>query len=385
MRASAPLLLLDNGDVNKGYGRQPELKFETAMKAMAHMGYAAANVGEQDLLLGLDYLKYVQDFANVPLVSANIVSQDGTPIFQPFVLHKVQAGQKEMTVGVVGLISASFKEEIETSNPEFVVEDYVPVVERIFAQIQDKADIVLVLAHMSEDEACMVAERFPQIHFIIASHSGDDPLMTAVVCDGVPIGFAGIDGKNLGIARFELSGGQVRLSEYATRKLDGTLEGSPAIVAMLQDYQYMVKAERLVESFPRIRHGEAQFAGKKSCQTCHQGSASLFSKDKHAHAFDALVGEGSDYDPECVRCHTVGFGYISGFMSPDATPELEHVGCENCHGPGSAHNAAPLEKGYGTVTEETCRSCHDLANSPNFVYEEYRRKLTPHGEPALSG
>lgn len=385
MRASTPVLLLDNGDVNKGYGRQPELKFETAMKAMTHMRYAAVNIGEQDLLLGLDYIKYVADFASVPLLSANIVDHDGTPIFQPFILHKARVGQKEVTVAVIGIISTSFKEDIETSNPGFVVEDYVPAVERIIGQVQSETNIMLVLAHMSEDEACTLAEQFSQIDFVIASHSGDDPFMTPVVREGVPIGFAGADGKNLGIARFEVGEGRARLSEYATRKLDGTLENAPAIVAMLQDYQHMVKAERLVESFPRIEHGEAQFTGNQACRTCHQVSHSLFSKDKHAHAFDALVEDGTDYDPECVRCHTVGFGYVSGFVSHDATPELEHVGCEGCHGPGSTHSEAPLGESYGEVTEETCRSCHDLANSPNFVYEEYREKLTPHAESPLQG
>jgi hypothetical protein len=48
-------------------------------------------------------------------------------------------------------------------------------------------------------------------------------------------------------------------------------------------------------------------------------------------------------DPECVVCHTVGFGYNTGYKNASKTPHLSHVGCESCHGPGSGHAADPRE------------------------------------------
>src|SRR5262249_57377371 len=46
------------------------------------------------------------------------------------------------------------------------------------------------------------------------------------------------------------------------------------------------------------------------------------------------------FDGECIVCHTVGFAYTTGFADEKKTPLLKDVGCENCHGPGSAHIAA---------------------------------------------
>jgi hypothetical protein len=74
--------------------------------------------------------------------------------------------------------------------------------------------------------------------------------------------------------------------------------------------------------------------------------------------------------------------YQSGYLGLEASPEMHNVGCENCHGPGSAHVAAEngeievaeeeLKKLRETVrlpmmeAEENCVQCHDLDNSFEF-------------------
>jgi len=158
-------------------------------------------------------------------------------------------------------------------------------------------------------------------------------------------------------------------------KLDDAYVDSPRMLALIQAYQQMLKVENLLEAYPRSVYGEAAFAGNQSCKRCHSLPSWRYKKDKHAHAFDIIVEKGHDYDPECVRCHTVGFGYMTGFVSAEKTPELVHVGCEDCHGPGSKHIEKPMEGGYGEVAKETCESCHNIENSPKFVYDEYIKKI----------
>jgi hypothetical protein len=369
------VLLVDNGDVNSGYGRQPELKYETAMKAMAAMDYAAVNVGEEDLLLGSDYLRYVADFTAVPLVSANLVDYDGQPIFEPYLLPRLTKNGAALTAAVIGIISTTFREDIEFANPHIIVEDYVPILEEILESIQGEADIVVLLAHMNEIEAGELVEQFPQIDIIIASHCGDDPFLSPLLVNDVPVGFAGTGGTNVGVARFDLDAETARLASYSAVQLDGTFGESARIQVLLEEYQQMVRAENLLEALPRIEHGQAYFTGNESCVRCHSLPTIRFRKDKHAHAFDVIREGDQEYDPECVQCHTVGFGYESGFISVDKTPDLVHVGCEDCHGPGSKHIENPRQERYAAVEEETCVSCHNLENSPNFVYEEYVKKI----------
>jgi hypothetical protein len=370
-----PVLLLDNGDINKGYGRQPELKYETAMKAMAEMKYDAANVGEQDLLLGLDYLKYVADFTSFPLISANIVDSTGAPIFKSYITQKIKASNAIMTAGIIGIISPDFKEQVEENNPEITVEDYRPVLDRLVKKLRPKVDLLVLLAHTNNGEAGAIGRQYPGFDLIIASHNGDDPLAVPEKAGNVPIMFAGTNGMHVGAAVLSLQSHRANLLKYTPEKLDERFADSSVILALLQDYQQMLKAERLLESYPRSEYGDVTFSGNQSCKRCHSLPTVRYRKDEHAHAFDPIVKKKHDYDPECVRCHTVGFGYQTGFISPETTPDLKHVGCEDCHGPGSKHVEKPMEGKYGEVTKQTCETCHNVENSPKFVYDEYMKKI----------
>ncbi|MBI4832085.1 MAG: NapC/NirT family cytochrome c [Candidatus Lindowbacteria bacterium] len=350
------------------------------MKAMAEMGYLAANVGEQDLLIGHEYLKYVSDFTGVPLLSANIANVRGEKVFQQSVTQQINASGKPATVAVTGVISPDFKEAVEETNPDLIVEDYGPVLEKLIPQLRKKADMLILLGHMTEEEARVTAAGFPEIDLIIASHSGDDPNLAPVTVGNTSIAYAGAKGMHVGICRFTVGGGRAKFQSYTAKKLDKTIADSDRILTVLDDYQQMVKAESLLESLPRTEHPEAEFTGNKSCMKCHSWSSYRFrKKDKHAHAFEPIAKKGREYDPECVECHTVGFGYLTGFITPDSTPQLENVGCENCHGPGGKHIKEPFKNKYGEVKQETCETCHNPENSPKFIYKERIKKIRHKG------
>jgi hypothetical protein len=128
------------------------------------------------------------------------------------------------------------------------------------------------------------------------------------------------------------------------------------------------------------------FTGSLSCKSCHEPAYDQWSKTGHAHALDALKKVGSDRDPECVICHVIGMEYEGGYVAEARTPHLAGVGCENCHGPGSAH---VLSSGAAATTppKTACVKCHTPEQSSGFAghEEEYMKKIMHWKERAATG
>ena len=145
---------------------------------------------------------------------------------------------------------------------------------------------------------------------------------------------------------------------------------------------------------------EFAFAGVKTCKKCHRKVWKTWKKTPMAESFTILMpGEraemktkagldpNKDYtkDASCLPCHTTGYGKPGGFVSVEATPDLMGVGCEACHGAGTAYNK--VMKKHGRIYSEdemihtglnldprvTCLSCHN-EKSPT---SEFQEKIDP--------
>lgn len=101
------------------------------------------------------------------------------------------------------------------------------------------------------------------------------------------------------------------------------------------------------------------YVGYKACVECHEEEVETWKNMKHAGAFDTLE-EKYLSNPKCVACHSTGFGKKGGFVDIGSTPEMKHVQCEMCHGPGSRHVAEGRDQRtpYNNV-RNVCTDCHN--------------------------
>lgn len=134
---------------------------------------------------------------------------------------------------------------------------------------------------------------------------------------------------------------------------------------------------------------DAEYVGVAKCKACHKAQFDIWEKSPHAGAFAKLSAEDQKKD-ECLACHTTGMG---GTAAADA--DLNSVGCEACHGPGSLYRKVTImskskyktdpegqrklaiEAGLVIPDESTCTKCHN-EKSPNFKgfnHEEYLAKI----------
>lgn len=109
----------------------------------------------------------------------------------------------------------------------------------------------------------------------------------------------------------------------------------------------------------------ASYVGSKQCADCHYDQYANFiehsNKSKSDHSVRLMAPKLTPEElRECYGCHTTGYTRPGGFRSFEETPDLGHVGCEGCHGPGSVHvltgDRADIR---GSLTIEICRPCHE--------------------------
>ena len=217
---------------------------------------------------------------------------------------------------------------------------------------------------------------------------------------------------------------------------DRDREALNPVLKILEDYARQVKDLQLVKTVPQIAHPvqvqlpneKVTFIGSEQCKKCHIKEFAIWqqdaigSKKKHSHskAFEALVKyarkpKNRQFDPECVVCHTVGYGYQTGYHGEDSA-KFKEVGCENCHGPGNPHASNPdnlefrrlmspwkshkddllppperMALGYNQLTpaeqkivknvNDLCQKCHDTDNDPTFKFELFWPRIR-HGRGA---
>jgi hypothetical protein len=128
--------------------------------------------------------------------------------------------------------------------------------------------------------------------------------------------------------------------------------------------------------------------GSAACQSCHAEAFSWWRDHPHGRAYSTLETRHKQYNLACVGCH------VTGYLQPGGSTvthlgdagTLQNVGCENCHGPGSAHvtsagAVAPLQR---NPPERVCVSCHNAEHSDTFVYDAFLRTLRVpgHGLPS---
>lgn len=340
-------ILLDLGDLVEGPGRQNELKLEALAEALKLMNVKAVAMGERDLP------------STVPSL---VKPRNLTPPLE------MLASAGTMPIGVSLVAVALIARSLDP--PHFFTGDHVdtpePNVPAGLAQV--------VLYHGPRDEARRLFADRKDILVIFSGHNEEVPAPAEKLPGGAWLFSCGDKGKFAAV--LELKPG-ADPKPWPPQPLDDRVPDDLAVAKIVDDYKRRLYEENLVATLPqKPPESGGLFIGPESCKGCHPAPFAIFQRMKHAHAYDSLAPRKGTRDPECLRCHTTGFGYESGFHGVEETPALACVSCESCHGVGSNHAAAP-QPGFGLVKRpaEICARCHDKENSPKFEFKTYWERI----------
>lgn len=206
---------------------------------------------------------------------------------------------------------------------------------------------------------------------VIITSSGEE-LERPIENNGTVITAGYPKGKNLGILKLRIGSDEKVLGfDHMWQPLGNDIEENRKVRDILDDYDSKVAG--LLKG-AEIPPAGTTYSGVKKCAECHQPFEESWKKTRHAGAFASLEHAGKEADPECLICHTVGFGEEGGFFTIEATLELANVQCEECHGLDRGH-LEDFSKPLRPVTEKICLKCHTEENSPDFDYPVYLEKI----------
>ncbi|HCH0916488.1 TPA: bifunctional UDP-sugar hydrolase/5'-nucleotidase [Vibrio parahaemolyticus] len=146
------VLLLSGGDINTGVPESDLQDAEPDFKGMSKIGYDAMALGNHEFDNPLDVLFKQQDWANFPMLSANIYDKKtGKRLFQPYAMFNKQG----IKIAVIGLTT---EDTAKLGNPEFIGQvdfrDPKAEAEELIAELKktENPDLIFAVTHMGHYE-----------------------------------------------------------------------------------------------------------------------------------------------------------------------------------------------------------------------------------------
>ncbi|WP_298439952.1 bifunctional UDP-sugar hydrolase/5'-nucleotidase UshA [uncultured Ferrimonas sp.] len=235
-------LLLSGGDVNTGVPESDLQDAEPDFIGMNLIGYDAMAVGNHEFDNPLSVLENQRDWADFPMLAANIYDKNGDRYFKPYKIFFVG----DVRIAVVGLTT---EDTAKLGNPEYISEltftDPKEEIKKVIKEIEEagSADLVFATTHMGHyadgasgsnapgDVALARALEEGQLAAVIGGHS-QNPVCMAEDGKSYDENFApGSDckpdqqngtyimqahewGKYVGRADFEYYDGELHLADY---------------------------------------------------------------------------------------------------------------------------------------------------------------------------
>ena len=370
------LLLLDGGDCffagptkkapTKAEERTEMRKARQIVNAYNLCGYQAMGLGPADFQFGLEVLRELEKTAKFPLISTNLVEKSTKKhLFRPHIV--IQSGG--VRFGVFSLLMNQLSDAYKSRVlPDAEILDAEAVAREVVPELKKTCDVVICLSQLNIDTNEKILSANPGIDVLIdpLSKSGSKSVWIAeseylVEVQGTPVVRIDGQGSRVGVLELYFGAGPGKFAAY--RGYDAALEPHiqrhPEMVRLLAAFEGNRTEPWKVDfdtSKPRLTD---EFLGDDACSGCHDEQHKFWASTKHAAAYATLEKTSDQLRPDCVGCHTFGYGVT--FADTKGVGRWKEVQCESCHGSKQGHAENPKLARMGPVAEEGCWGCHNPA------------------------
>ncbi|MFT4901225.1 MAG: hypothetical protein ACI81V_000494 [Lentimonas sp.] len=384
-------LRVDAGDALQGVQDFEIMEYERILEAFGMMDFQALNIGAREAELSAAALSRIQSKAQAPLISANLFSQEsGQTILPPYIKTKV-GGKIVILTGILhpdSIDPTQLGEGLRLDPPELALKALLP-------KLREQCDLLVLLAFANEDKLRQLAEQFYEPDFILGGDVSQPSGNTRQINQS-HVFYVANESRTIGLIDFVAAYGKqrpsIRINHARPVLLDEDILEAETILQIAQAYREEIRVTPLaidhpeshpVAQVPGIRP-LAHYVGTESCTACHLAEHAIWKDTGHAHAWASLKYKKADADPNCIACHSVGFGSESGYRREFEHEKLINVGCESCHGPGSQHveertaGGTALQR-FRPLAAGDCRTCHYGEFSRPFDWDTFWPRVA-HGQ-----
>jgi hypothetical protein len=383
---------VDAGDALAGNADYERIQYGYIQQAFGKLGYDALNVGEREARLSAAQLRELKARSPVPMLSANLLDKaTGVPLLDT---HRI-IERDGWRVALVGVLDG--RNLGDTLGEGLAIEDMNVALGRLLPQLKGRADSIVLLAFADEAALTSLARQFYEIDVILGGKVRQ-PSQQLIKENRSLILATTNEARAVGILQV------ARHAPHSLTALNGEVQlvsdripQDENIAALAAAYRDEIRHAKLAIDDPATLREDMvpgvqprnSYAGTQSCMQCHLGATKVWHNSGHARAFATLVNFQADADPNCISCHTVGFGTASGYRrEAGANSPFVNVGCESCHGPGAEHVkmhrfGGQLNTHFRPVGAGDCQKCHHGEFSRPFDYTTFWPDIA-HGKETAS-
>ena len=135
--------------------------------AMKSLGYDAVGLGAQDLKLGINVLRFLVERTGLPIVTSNIVNNNGDTLFTEYFIFN----RSGIRIGITAVIDPALVQPPpkELTENAFQIRDPLKTIRKLDEQLKDRIDVMIVLSAQKPINQYLFAKQFDRSHLIVAN------------------------------------------------------------------------------------------------------------------------------------------------------------------------------------------------------------------------
>jgi hypothetical protein len=411
LRSKVPLFYVDTGDAFFPSTQVPALleksQVFTAKKIAESFDANGLDLflpGDQDFAFGEDFLAEISKKHKFNFLISNLSPK--SKIKHTKWIAKKFGNQNIVFLGILepSLLPAKHRDLV--TSPYKSVTDTLKIVEEKLGKLENLR--IVLLSHSGMDFDKRFAKKFPQINWIIGSHS---QAFTQLTVDVGQTKIVQVLSRNHYLGHIKIAANNKAKDSFKVIEVRDELKDKwkkNKMLTWLDEYKTSIDAIQLEEQ-KLMTSDSGEFSHKSntaaSCLECHKEQSEFWQGTAHSIAYVTLENAKSGNNPNCIGCHSLNYKKLDGFQNTDdmvlSNKNLDKYWKEwesNVHPIKSIRKLSSKKikshaKKWMKLDEKNeithnfanvqCLNCHDKAGDHPFEMDDVVKKTTDYMSKCL--